>query len=92
MPFLKELVSFLIARGFTFLLDLVGLMLLVEVMKADKFIGKCIMTAVVVIANYVLSKKFVFRKRKDSQGGQKTEETAAGHSPGSERKTEKEHK
>lgn len=63
-PFLKEMVSFVLARGFTFLLDFLGVMLLVEVMGADKFLGKCVMTAVVVAVNYILSKRYVFRGNK----------------------------
>lgn len=87
MPFLKEMISFVIARGFTFLLDLLGLMLLVEVIEMDKFLGKCVMTAVVVIVNYILSKKFVFRKGKNPQGAPKTEDAGAGPSPVPEHKT-----
>lgn len=60
-PFLREMISFVLARGFTFLLDFLGVMLLVEVMGAGKFVGKCVMTVVVVIVNYILSKCFVFR-------------------------------
>lgn len=92
MPFLKEMISFVIARGFTFLLDFVGLMLLVEVLQMNKFVGKCFMAVVVVIVNYVLSKKFVFRRGKDPQSLPKTEEAAAGRSPMPERETEKENK
>lgn len=60
---LKEIFSFFIARGTTFLLDFAGVWLMVEVIKADAFISKCVMTVIVIFVNYILSKKFVFRKK-----------------------------
>lgn len=68
MPFLKEMASFLVARGVTFILDFAGVMFLVELIGADKFISKCIMAAIVIIVNYVLSKKFVFCRNKKQKG------------------------
>lgn len=62
VPFLKEMVSFAVARGLTFLLDFAGVMFLVELVGAGKFISKCIMAVVVIIVNYILSKKYVFRR------------------------------
>lgn len=68
MPFLKEMFSFALARGVTFLLDFFGVMFLVELIGAGKFASKCIMAVIVIIVNYVLSKKYVFRGNK-GQGG-----------------------
>lgn len=59
---LIEMITFIGARGFTFLVDFAGLIFLVEILSLDTFIGKCIMAVVVVIANYIISKKWVFRK------------------------------
>lgn len=60
---LKEIFSFFIARGTTFLLDFAGVWLMVEVIKTDAFISKCVMAVIVICVNYILSKKFVFRKK-----------------------------
>lgn len=68
VPFLKEMVSFAVARGLTFLLDFVGVMFLVELVGAGKFISKCIMAVIVIIVNYILSKKYVFRRNKKQEG------------------------
>lgn len=68
VPFLKEMVSFTVARGLTFLLDFVGVMFLVELVGAGKFISKCIMAVIVIIVNYILSKKYVFRRNKKQEG------------------------
>ena len=68
VPFLKEMVSFAVARGLTFLLDFAGVMFLVELVGAGKFISKCIMAVIVIIVNYILSKKYVFRRNKKQEG------------------------
>ncbi len=59
---LKEIFHFIISRGFTFLIDFFGLILLVDVFKFNKFIGKIIVLIIVVIINYILGKDFVYRK------------------------------
>lgn len=62
---LKEVTAFFLARGFTFILDFAGVVILVEFMNYDAFISKCIMAVLVICLNYVLSKKFVFKKEED---------------------------
>ena len=61
---LKELGSFIFARGFTFLVDFIGVIFWVERIGADAFVAKCIMAVIVIIINYILSKGFVFRVKK----------------------------
>lgn len=61
--FLKEIGSFLLARGFTFILDFVGVMLLVEVFHWRAFWSKCLSSIIVIILNYILSKNVVFSHR-----------------------------
>lgn len=61
-PLLKEIASFTVARTSTFVLDFAGVLFLVEVIGTDAFIAKCVMMVIVVIVNYVMSKKFVFKK------------------------------
>lgn len=63
IPLLKEIGAFILARSATSILDFVGVLFLVEVIHADQFISKCIVAVIVVIANYILSKKFVFQKK-----------------------------
>ena len=65
--FFAELFRFVLARGFTGLVDFFGLILLVEVFHMDSRIGKWIVMALVIVLNYILGKKAVFIKKKDSQ-------------------------
>ena len=59
---IKEFTSFFLSRAFTLLIDYFGLILLIEVFNIDKVISKVIVTIIVVIINYVLAKKYVFKK------------------------------
>lgn len=60
---LKEVIAFIIARSVTMVLDFVGVFFLVEGLKIDTFISKCLVTIVVIIINYILSKRFVFHTK-----------------------------
>lgn len=60
---LKELVAFIFARSATFVLDFVGVFVLVEVFKINTFISKCLVAFIVVSVNYILSTKFIFRRK-----------------------------
>ena len=57
---LREFLSFVLARGTTMILDFIGIVVLVEICNIGKFVSKCIMAVIVVIVNYIMSKKFVF--------------------------------
>ena len=59
---LKEIFHFIISRGFTFLIDFFGLILLVDIIHIDKIISKIIILIIVVIINYILGKKYVYKK------------------------------
>ena len=59
---LKELLRFVIARGFTGVIDFLGLIALVELIRMNEFVAKCIIIFIVIILNYILGKKAVFRK------------------------------
>lgn len=59
---IKEFIRFVIARGATMLIDYFGLIVMVEVWNCDKFISKCILTIIVIVLNYFIGKKHVFRK------------------------------
>lgn len=60
---LFELVRFILARGFTGVVDFFGLMLLVEVFGVGERIGKIIVMLLVIVLNYILGKKAVFIKK-----------------------------
>lgn len=62
-----ELVRFVIARGFTGVVDFVGLIILVEMLGVGERIGKIIVMLLVMVLNYVLGKKAVFIKKKESE-------------------------
>ncbi|WP_445330209.1 GtrA family protein [Tepidibacter sp. Z1-5] len=53
----EEFSRFLLARISTYFIDLVGLVLLVEYLEFNQTIGKIIMNIIIVILNYILSKK-----------------------------------
>ncbi|MBT2655290.1 GtrA family protein [Bacillus sp. ISL-18] len=58
----KELISFFFFRGLSYILDLAGMVFLVEVIHVDSTIAKVITNIIVIIANYFASKYAVFRK------------------------------
>lgn len=63
--FMKEFISFIIARTITFVLDFMGVILLVEVFQINKYLVKAIVSVAVIILNYLLSKKMVFKEVKN---------------------------
>lgn len=58
---LKEFIRFVIARGTTALIDYFGLILLVEVFEANKLLSKIFITVTVIIINFFVGKKHVFK-------------------------------
>ncbi len=65
--FFAELLRFVLARGFTGLVDFFGLILLVEVIHLDERVGKWIVMMIVIVLNYVLGKKAVFVKKRGTE-------------------------
>lgn len=66
---LLEILRYILARGFTMLVDYFGLILLVGVLGLrPEIIGKIITTLVVVILNYFLGKFGVFRDKRLENG------------------------
>lgn len=59
---LKEIFKYIFSRLFTMVIDYFGLILLVEVFKINEMIGKIIVLILVVIINYFLCKKYVYKK------------------------------
>lgn len=60
-----ELFRFILARGFTGLVDFFGLILMVELLGCNDRISKIAIMLLVIVLNYVLGKKAVFVKKKD---------------------------
>lgn len=58
----KEILKYIFSRLFTMIIDYFGLILLVEVFKINEVIGKVIILIIVVIINYFLCKKYVYKK------------------------------
>jgi len=61
----KEIGRFIIARGTGMLIDYFGLIILVEYMHVAKLPGKCFVTVLVIVFNYVIGKKHVFKDIKE---------------------------
>ena len=60
---LLEIVRFIFARSFTGVIDILGMIFAVEVLHADEMIAKYVLQVIVILLNYVLSKKIVFRSQ-----------------------------
>ena len=63
---LKELGMYIVTTGISGTIDLVGVPFLVGGLAFDKKIAKYIMAVVVIIVNYILRKKIVFRKKTEN--------------------------
>jgi putative flippase GtrA len=61
---LKEIWRFVIARGATALIDYFGLIVLVDLFSLPKVPSKIFITVFVIIINYVIGKKHVFKNSK----------------------------
>ena len=63
---LLEVFLFFIARVLSLAMDMGCMFIVVTLLKRSDIIGKLVSQVVVTIANYILSKLIVFRKKKDS--------------------------
>lgn len=63
----KEVLRFVFARGATALIDYFGLILLVELFHFNKLYSKIFVTVLVIIINYVVGKKHVFKSTKNKE-------------------------
>lgn len=62
---LKEASTFFVSRISSGVINLLGMILLVDGLQINEFISKAIMSIAVLILNYVLSKFFVFKEQKN---------------------------
>lgn len=61
---LKEIFRFAVARGSTMLIDFFGLVILVDFFKFSKLPSKILITVLVIVLNYIIGKKHVFKDSK----------------------------
>ncbi len=59
---LKEFYKFILGRAFTMFLEILGFYLLFNIMGIQEFISKLVITVIVVILNFFISKFFAFKK------------------------------
>ena len=59
---IKEFIFFIGSRLFTFVLDMLLMVLFIEGLFVNVLISKVLVNVVVIILNYILSKKLVFKK------------------------------
>ena len=65
--FLRELVSFIGARFFSYLLELGFMLVTVDVLLWNKFAMKLIAQVFVLVLNYIFSKFIIFKKKKENE-------------------------
>lgn len=59
---LTEFFKFMLGRGFTMIIELIGFYLLFNIASVPKLISKTLITIIVIILNFFISKFFAFRK------------------------------
>lgn len=64
----KEFVSFVACRGATGVFTLAAMMVMVDVIHLNEFLGKLIVSAISLVLNYILSKLFIFKKKSEEEG------------------------
>jgi putative flippase GtrA len=62
----RELSSFLFFRLLSLLLDIGGMILLIEYVRIDDLVAKVVMNAFVIVFNYVASKYVIFKRKAHS--------------------------
>lgn len=60
---MEEFVRYILLRSISGIIDLLGLVMLVEILWINQRISKYIVTMIVVLVNYIFGKKYVFTKR-----------------------------
>lgn len=58
----KEFYKFMLGRAFTMILEIIGFYLLFNIIGIQEFISKIIITIIVIILNFFISKFFAFKK------------------------------
>lgn len=58
----QEFTRFFFSRLFTFIIDVLGLIVMIDFLGISSMVSKVFITVIVVVINYFLGKKHVFRK------------------------------
>lgn len=58
----REAASFLIARLFSLVVDMVIMILMIDIININSIVAKVISNVVVIVINYIFSKFIIFRK------------------------------
>lgn len=61
---IRELVSFVSCRVLSFVMELVFMIVMVSRLHIGEYVSKLLVSVFVIIANYVFSKLFIFKKNK----------------------------
>ena len=64
---LSEIFRYILGRGFTGVVDFIGLMVLVDIFSMDDKLGKLLMIVITTALNYVLGKLFVFKQNPEKE-------------------------
>lgn len=59
---IKEFYKFILGRAFTMLVEVVGFYLLFNIFGIEKFISKILISIIIIILNFFVSKFFAFKK------------------------------
>lgn len=63
--FIKEMISFFFFRILSLGIDMVGMYICISLTNLNKLLSKIVINIIVIIANYIFSKMFVFKKKLD---------------------------
>lgn len=70
---LKEMGLFFAVRVGTYFFDLIGLILMIQLLHMDEFVSKLIVNGGVIVLNYILSKRVVFKSEADPKANTEVE-------------------
>ena len=59
---LKEFYKFMLGRAFTMIFEMVGFYILFNILGVQELISKLVLTVIVIILNFFISKFFAFKK------------------------------
>lgn len=62
---IKEGLSFFGFRLISYFMDMICIFLMVDIFKINKMISKIVGNVIVIIANYIFSKLFIFKKKEN---------------------------
>lgn len=64
---INELITFIMARIATGILDIISMFILVDIMLCNAFLSKLLVNIIVIVINYITGKYLVFKKKKNNE-------------------------